>query len=83
MVAAADDLCAELEKEGFEVLLDDRNESPGVKFNDADLLGMPWRITISPRTLEKDGVELKRRTDKKAEVISRAEVVSKLKAARG
>ncbi|GAJ04967.1 unnamed protein product, partial [marine sediment metagenome] len=52
----AENLYAELEAEDLEVLLDDREESPGVKFNDADLLGVPVRVTISPRTLEKGSV---------------------------
>ncbi len=64
----ADKLYAELEAEGIEVLFDDREESPGVKFNDADLLGIPWRVTISPRTLEKNSVELKQRSQQKSEL---------------
>lgn len=44
-----------------EILYDDRDESPGVKFADADLLGMPWILTLSPRSLEAGGVEVKRR----------------------
>jgi prolyl-tRNA synthetase len=40
-----------------------------VKFNDADLLGIPFRVTVSPRTLEKGGVEIKRRRDKSAEIV--------------
>jgi len=60
----AENLYAELEAEGLEVLFDDRAESPGVKFNDADLLGIPIRVTISPRTLESNSVEIKRRSEK-------------------
>ena len=41
----------------------------GVKFNDADLLGIPFRVTVSPRTLEKNGVELKLRAKKEAEIV--------------
>ena len=48
------------------MLYDDREESAGVKFNDADLLGMPLRITVSPRTLEKAAVELKARRETEA-----------------
>ncbi len=76
---AAEKLYAELEAAGLEVLFDDRKESPGVKFNDADLLGMPVRITISARTLEKASVELKRRTEKKAELVPLAELGSRLR----
>jgi prolyl-tRNA synthetase len=63
---AADRLYADLQTAGVDVLYDDREESPGVKFNDADLLGMPLRITVSPRTLETGSAELKGRRDKEA-----------------
>ncbi len=53
----------------MEVLFDDRKESPGVKFNDADLLGIPIRVTISPRTLDKNSVEIKPRAEKKSELV--------------
>jgi prolyl-tRNA synthetase len=66
---AADKLYQDLQNQGLEVLFDDRVESPGVKFNDADLIGIPFRITLSPRTLEGNSVEFKRRTDKKAQVM--------------
>ncbi|MBN1862591.1 MAG: proline--tRNA ligase [Dehalococcoidales bacterium] len=79
VAAATEKLYNELTEAGWEVLLDDRIESPGVKFNDADLLGIPVRITISPRTLEKDSVELKRRTEKKAEVVTLADLEVRLK----
>ncbi len=57
----ADRLYSQLWEAGIEVLMDDRPASPGVKFNDADLLGMPLRVTISPRTLASGTVEVKRR----------------------
>ena len=69
MAEAADKLYQELEAQGIEVLFDDRVESPGVKFNDADLIGIPFRVTLSPRTLEGNNVEFKRRTDKKAQIM--------------
>ncbi len=75
----AENLYAELEAEGLEVLFDDRQESPGVKFNDADLLGIPIRVTISPRTLEKDSVEIKQRSEKEPQLVLLAEAVTKLK----
>ncbi len=50
-----------LERAGLEVLYDDRDVSPGVKFADADLRGLPLRLTVSPRSLKQGGVELKRR----------------------
>ncbi len=48
---------------GIEVLLDDRDERPGVKFKDADLVGIPYRVVVGARGLEKKVVELKRRRD--------------------
>jgi prolyl-tRNA synthetase len=44
-----------------EILWDDRDESPGVKFTDAELLGMPWILTVSPRSLAAGGVEVTER----------------------
>jgi len=51
------------------VLFDDRDESPGVKFNDADLLGIPLRLTLSPRTLQNQSIEAKWRTEKETELL--------------
>ncbi|MCJ7769444.1 MAG: His/Gly/Thr/Pro-type tRNA ligase C-terminal domain-containing protein, partial [Dehalococcoidales bacterium] len=75
----AESLYAELEAQGLEVLYDDRNESTGVKFNDADLLGIPLRVTISPRSLEKGSIELKWRSQKKAELVPLEEAVEKIR----
>jgi prolyl-tRNA synthetase len=60
----AERIYRELISAGYEVLFDDRNESAGIKFNDADLLGIPIRLTISPKTIQKQIVELKLRKDK-------------------
>jgi prolyl-tRNA synthetase len=57
-------LYSDLLRKGAEVLFDDRLEPPGVKFNDADLLGIPLRVTVSPRTLKTKSAEIKRRTSK-------------------
>jgi prolyl-tRNA synthetase len=75
----AEKLYADLQAAGIEVLFDDRSESAGVKFNDADLIGLPFRITVSPRTLEKDGVEFKKRSEKDAVVVPLAEIIGKIK----
>jgi prolyl-tRNA synthetase len=75
----AEKLYADLEAAGISVLFDDRLESPGVKFNDADLLGMPLRITVSPRTIEKSSVELKWRAEKKATVVPLEGLVERVK----
>jgi prolyl-tRNA synthetase len=61
------------------VLFDDRVESAGVKFNDADLIGIPFRVTISPRTLAGQNVEFKRRQDKKPQVMPLAGIVDYLR----
>jgi len=71
----ADKLYNDLQSAGYEVLYDDRLETPGVKFNDADLLGMPLRITISPRTLKTDSAELKLRREKEAVIVPLAQTV--------
>lgn len=52
----------ELTRVGLETLVDDREESAGVKFNDADLIGCPLRVTVSERALKNGGVELKKRS---------------------
>jgi len=65
----AEKLYQELQKEGIEVLLDDRDDSPGVKFNDADLLGIPLRLTLSPRTLQSQSIEAKWRTEKETRLL--------------
>ena len=75
----AENLYAELEADGLEVLFDDREESPGVKFNDADLLGIPIRITLSPRTLENNSVELKWRSQKEYELVPLEGIAARLK----
>jgi prolyl-tRNA synthetase len=55
---------------GREILYDDRDESPGVKFTDAELLGMPWILTVSPRSLAAGGVEVTRRETGERETVS-------------
>ena len=79
VTTTAEKLYARLEAHGLEVLYDDRNESPGVKFNDADLLGIPVRVTISPRTLEKNSVEVKWRSEKESQLLPLKGAVSRLK----
>jgi prolyl-tRNA synthetase len=69
ILPAAEKIYQELQMKGIEVLFDDRDESPGVKFNDADLLGIPLRLTLSPRTIQKQSVEAKWRTEKEAQLL--------------
>ncbi len=60
---AANDIEAHLTAAGYSVLLDDRGERPGVKFADADLIGLPHRITVGERGLKEGTVEYRKRTD--------------------
>ena len=74
--ATADALAAALAADGIEVLDDDRDVAPGVKFADADLLGMPLRVTVSPRSLAAGGVELRRRDGEATEVVAAGEAAA-------
>lgn len=77
--AEAERVYAELQAAGLDVLFDDRNESPGVKFNDADLLGMPVRITVSPRNLKQGQIELKGRAQADSTLVSAADLVAAIR----
>jgi prolyl-tRNA synthetase len=74
----AEELYQALGRAGVEVLLDDRAESPGVKFMDADLLGMPLRLTLSRRTLDKQSVELKLRGQKDMRLVPLDQAVAEV-----
>ena len=76
---AAEDLYGRLAQAGIDVLYDDRSESPGVKFNDADLLGLPVRLVVSPRNLKQNVVEVKRRSQSEAVTVPPDEVVAKVR----
>ncbi|MDA0365501.1 MAG: proline--tRNA ligase [Chloroflexi bacterium] len=79
----ADRLYDELTAAGIEVLFDDRGDSPGVKFNDADLLGMPIRLTVSSRNHKAGVVELQLRDGgRPAEPIARADAAARVRAFR-
>jgi prolyl-tRNA synthetase len=71
---AAERLYEELRGCGIEVLYDDRPERAGVKFNDADLIGIPIRVSVSPRTLERGEAEIKLRSASEATFVPLAEV---------
>ncbi len=77
--AAAEELYQECLAAGMEVLFDDREESPGVKFADADLIGIPIRLTLSEKTLKENGVELKLRGQEERELIPRAKIIAAVK----
>ena len=65
---AADTLHTELRQKGVDVLYDDRDLSPGVKFKDADLIGVPWRVTIGKKLVEGKVEVVERRTGEKSEI---------------
>ena len=62
-MTTATSLADELAAAGVDVLIDDRDEQPGVKFKDADLIGIPIRLTIGDKALAESSVEFKRRGD--------------------
>lgn len=76
--AAAEALYDELRNEGFEVLLDDRNARPGVKFADAELIGIPHRVVISDRSLAAGELEYRHRRDSKSRNLKREEALKLL-----
>jgi prolyl-tRNA synthetase len=76
---AAEQIYHDLQNQHVEVLLDDRDERPGVKFKDADLIGIPLRVTIGAKGLEKGIVELRRRRDGKTDEIPLADAVKQIK----
>lgn len=75
---AANDIYEKLIANGIDTILDDRKERTGVKFNDADLIGIPLRITVG-RTIIDGNVEFKRRSEKDAELISIENIIEKVK----
>lgn len=76
--SAAEALYAELREMGLEVLFDDRNARPGVKFADAELLGIPHRLVISDRSLAANELEYRHRRDSESSNLKRAEVLKLL-----
>jgi prolyl-tRNA synthetase len=77
--AAADKLYRDLQQRGIDVLLDERDERPGVKFKDADLVGIPLRVTIGAKGLEKGCIELRTRREGKTDEVPLAEAVQKIR----
>lgn len=77
---AADRLYKDLQKAGIEVLYDERDERAGVKFKDADLIGLPVRLTVGERSLQSGGVELKRRDVKERRIVSLESAVAETQA---
>ncbi|MFD1797644.1 proline--tRNA ligase [Paracoccus aurantiacus] len=76
--SACEALYRELTAKGFEVLYDDRDERAGAKFATMDLIGLPWRITVGPRGLQNNKVELTSRRSGESEEISPADAMARL-----
>lgn len=76
---AADRVYETLLQEGMDVLYDDRDERAGVKFNDADLIGIPVRIVVGARNLKDGRVEVKLRSEDKAETVAMEDLAAKLR----
>jgi len=72
-----------LAKEGLEVLIDDRDERPGIKFKDADLIGIPIRITVGAKARENSQVDIKVRKTGQMELVQTSQVIEKVKGIMG
>lgn len=85
-VSAAEELYRQLTDAGIEVLIDDRDGRPGVKFADAELIGIPYRVTVGPRGLAEGAVELTERRGGESEAVAlgdaAAAVAERVRAAR-
>jgi prolyl-tRNA synthetase len=77
LLKAAEEVCAALAGAGVDVLYDDRDERAGVKFKDADLVGIPLRIAVGRKGLAEGKVEWKRRGTKEVELVPLGEVAAK------
>ena len=77
---AAETVSKNLTDAGLDVLMDDRDERAGIKFNDADLIGIPVRLTIGSKTLKEGSVELKMRKSPEINLIKLDKVVEKISA---
>ncbi len=78
VVEAAERLYGELAGAGVEVFYDDRDERPGVKFNDADLIGFPVRVVVGKKGLEQGKVELSLRRDRVKRMVNAEDTVAEV-----
>ena len=78
VLKAAEDVYAQLQKHGIEVLYDDRDVRPGEKFADADLMGIPYRLVISQKTIAAGKIEYKKRTQADSELVDLKYVIDSL-----
>ncbi|MFA6383236.1 MAG: aminoacyl--tRNA ligase-related protein [Parcubacteria group bacterium] len=76
----AEKIYNDLIKKSVEVLFDDREETAGKKFADSDLIGIPYRIVVSEKSLQSGGVEIKKRNQKETEIINQNSIIEKLNA---
>ena len=76
VATCAEDLYKQLQAAGVEVLLDDRNERPGVKFADMELVGIPHRIVIGDRALADGNIEYKSRVATESELVPRGDIMA-------
>lgn len=77
-VQEAEDLYGALSEQGIQVVIDDRNARPGEKLADADLIGVPFRVVVSARSLEQGGYEVKKRSEDESSIMARAELMTAL-----
>jgi prolyl-tRNA synthetase len=75
LISTAERLYKDLQQAGIEALYDDRDESPGIKFNDADLIGLPLRLTVSQRSIKSGGIEVKRRDQEERRVVAPGDIL--------
>lgn len=75
----AEDLYSQIQTAGIEVLLDDRDERPGIKFKDADLIGIPLRVTIGAKNLSQGKVEIRLRATQETILVDKDEVLTSVK----
>jgi prolyl-tRNA synthetase len=75
-MAVAEEIYRSLLEAGVEAIIDDRDERPGVKFADAELIGFPYRVTVGPRGLADGEVEIMRRRGRETEKVPRAEAAA-------
>ncbi len=78
--AAVEELYRDLRDRGIEVLMDDRDERPGSKFKDADLIGIPWRVTVGNRFAEKGEIEIRNRANGETRAVPLAGAAQELAA---
>jgi prolyl-tRNA synthetase len=79
VMEAADQLYGLLQQEKIETLYDDRSERPGIKFNDADLIGIPYRLTLGTKSIKEGVVEIFDRRARQVEKVSREKTIARLK----